>query len=644
MHSFWLTPKLLNALATDLLYDRERYDVAFQKETFVQRQAEGRLLHARIDEIQDFGGNVLIVGDPGIGKSSFISWFLTDSIHAKSADPCTFRLDLKDTGASMLAPFLFAVQLKLLEATRHFINSIHGDPCHDIPCPGDVQNFAQAEVAYHKATAKLAALAVKKLKSRLHLFVDDIDYVDSRFFSDFAIHLRPFLSSPHCCVIFAARRPAYNALMADDDFQIGRFFDPQETIELDALDTHDVIQARIRIACLSGNTDARSKGIMIRDLVATSARYAKTVGEVIHHLFCEEGSDGSKSRAESVVDHSSVLALPFTDKQLDFIQRTSNGNIRTMLLLARRVLEYIAREQRDLHTRVDGKIEIGRSRLIDEFADDARYGKHRICNLHAKKTSTAKGAGALGSKDLGYSLYVLLLEHLHDFKTLDTESRKRICTYGFTTDQIEEGILDLYGLGMIEEKYVTDLRALGPRDPIRYDFILTDKGQYYIGYMVHWDEYIAAFGRSQHHLEGGGPNVHHFIKMSVLQFLAAIGSVWAAKPPSGVLEDARINKRELCRVFGEMGRELLVWANRADKVAPVDVTLDRFSELLLELDVIRRHGLERSDCFLVDFKRVKKICLRNGVRWHVWPPFVIADVKEFVDERVYRTVDAARRP
>src|ERR1700733_2630363 len=148
-------PQIIERLADSLFLNIEKYDDGLYKQFFVQRVQDTEFLYSRLNEVQAYGGNVLVVGEPGVGKSNFLKCFLKESPFAKTvAQSSSTFLDLTT------APYTE-------DNHESFINTIKGtfanamlahlkqlnDPCHD--APNDTSTPEARESLYNYCANKI---------------------------------------------------------------------------------------------------------------------------------------------------------------------------------------------------------------------------------------------------------------------------------------------------------------------------------------------------------------------------------------------------------------------------------------------------------------------------------------------------------
>jgi hypothetical protein len=232
---------------------------------------------------------------------------------------------------------------------------------------------------------------------------------------------------------------------------------------------------------------------------------------------------------------------------------------------------------------------------------------------------------------------VLLLEALREYETIDATCRRCLKEeYGFTEDEIDEGLAELLDMEMIDERRISDRRALRQGIQAGTDnYGLTLKGKYYVGYMIYWDEYIAAFGVSKHHEMSRDDKAVEVVRRTLLQCLWACHEV---RSGAGLIGDFKVSKVALVDFVTETAAEILLWFGQTDRRTPVSLDVDRATEVLTALKVISTTEIENYRSFLVLASKLRAAAGANHVDTRLSPPFVLSVVSEFVGKHV-RTPD-----
>ena len=570
----------------------------------------------------------MVVGDRGVGKSGFLRWFLGSSRFAgKLTAHHIDKIDIRNEPLSVtdIDEFIRALHERLSDTIKNYLNEIHDDPCHGL----SKANLESDYNVYRKLSAKLNATEPKDQK--LLLFIDDIDYVDESFFHRLLAQLKPMLACQNVSVILAARKPAYNSVVSHSDTTIGQFFEANSRVSLSHLSVKAIIEARLKLV--------RSDQTLLKDMYKQCLEGGHRVYKALANFITENNEYHSHR----------VDGFPFTDKQISFIQYMSNGNIKRMLSMSQSYLEYFASNPGELERSDDGQYIVGRSLLLKDLGNEGSYPGIDIINLHKRKSNQYSSTKDKSIPDQlrDNSLYVCVLEELASSAELNSTLRRHLVeNYGFSMEEIEESITELKEFELIEEKQFVEVRT-GSKDkgklPAEYE--LTKRGCFYIDYMIHWNEYIELFGVSKHHKLGRSKPQSVMLRRALLEFLTSLSVAWEVvsvehqpkKPRQQVRTDMfRIGKQQLFDSFIQLSQTVLVRINRTDRLSPLNLTLKQFEEMLLHLEVLKLHKLDKSSKYVVLVSELKRICNREGVPWEI---AMLID-----DELVTRTVSKLCSP
>ena len=185
---------------------------------------------------------MLVVAEPGVGKTSFLKWFLkrAEVLLAIGKDAVTV-LDLRTTpyNEEDHKNFIGHVKARLADAMLSHLQLL-GDPCNDIePDDNTVKNQGQR---YDYCASKLAKLETpaRSPNNPIHyFFLDDVDYLPSHCFVEVLEYFKPLLFSRFFCVIIACRTPAHNTIRSHRDYNVSRAFDDAKLLRLHPLPVHN---------------------------------------------------------------------------------------------------------------------------------------------------------------------------------------------------------------------------------------------------------------------------------------------------------------------------------------------------------------------------------------------------------------------
>lgn len=566
MKSIFDYPEIIKRLADALFLNIEKYDDDLYRKFFVERVEDAEFLDSRLNEVQSYGGNVLVVGEPGVGKTNFLKWFLKrpEFLQIAEVNSCTL-LDLTTTPYTEEnhQTFISNLEGKLADAIVTHLGRL-GDPCHDIT-PDNKTPISQ-EARYNYCASKLgnSSILAKSLGKQIHyVFLDDVDYMPARCFIEVLEYLKPLLFSRYFCVIIACRTPAFNTIKSHRDYTVSRAFDDAKLVRLEPLPVHSVLQARIKTLT--------SEGRSIRTIL--TSQLSKTSLRALLEFF------RSVISGLEPTDDIELFEYPFTEKQHAFMRMMTNGNIRHILLMAQEYLHYMRSNKGSLRKEEHGYW-VGRSAVIRHFINQEINPKIRIQNLHEKKTCQYMTAQVIKEKGIqprcvGNSIAVVLLETYKQFQypnRLDAQYvRSLFEEYGLIADDVRQGTVDLIDYGLIRERVLSARPALGAKTSPK-DYDLTEKGECYLNYLIHWDEYIELFGVSRHHKEFRTFETSHAVEASLLQFLINILVVKRKILDRKALDTLTIPKGPFRSQFCKLNRDLIRHLDPTDKLTSHEIT------------------------------------------------------------------------
>lgn len=622
MKSIFDYPKIIESLTDAFFLNIESYDDELYRAFFVKRVEDAEFLYSRLSEVEFFGGNVLVVGEPGIGKSNFLQWFLKSSEFAKQHSPNSFTiLDTRPVPYVENTHELFISELKGRVANimqKHL--AVLGDPCNDIPPDDNTSDSRHAR--YNYCASKVEGIEIKvtdPTKQVHYLFLDDVDYLPANCFSEILENLKPILLSRHFCVIVACRVPAFNALQSHCDFNISRAFDDAKTLRLDPLPVHKILEARI--AMLTQGKQSVREALTICPQQGTLAPFFQMLAKLLSQL--------------NPNDDIQLFKYPFTSKQHAFMRMMTNGNIRQVLKMAQEYLRYM-RTHRGEIKKMPAGYWVGRQAVIKHFTEEIVEPKIRIHNLHGKKTFQYTSQAELSRKKIpsyrvGNSTQILVLETCKLFQypnRLDSQYMETLHNeYGLTTTAFQEGISELVNRELIRERFLSARLPLGSRATSK-DYDLTEKGDCYLNYLIHWDEYINKFGISNHHRKFRTHDTKMAISAALLQFLINIVATRQSVSKELATADFKIAKQPFRDQFCKINRMLLRHLDPTDRFSIPELTEDAISYYLASwLQVIETHALSDFKNYLFRTQSILKLAEER---------YLPIELKDIYDVRAFR--------
>lgn len=603
-------PKLINSVADELFLNLDNYRSKGLRTMFlINRRAESEMLSSRLFEVNNYGGNVLVVGEPGVGKSVFLNNFLKNSLFVSNIDQEQLSMiDLREHpyNPQVSGEFIELIRNSLGKTYQTHLNKL-GDPCHDASglSGSDLFNYGAS-----KFMQKGEPLECPE-KEIHYLFLDDVDYLPDEAFDSILEDLRPMLISQYFCVILACRVPAYNAIQAQYDTNISNPFLDSRKITLKPLDVHSLLEARLQ-DLFRPELTARL-ALQNCKLLSFMKRIRKTIEECLteHTESTEvedspeedESEDASNTESEGHWDIDGVQ-YPFTYKQHQFMANCSNGNIRQVLRMAQAFLREMARVSDKLVDTGAG-YRIGRRSLLDLFSSERVDDRDRIYNVNHVKSLEYVTNKQMREKDLeeyqkGNSIDVILLETISECQyphsLTDSTIKSFYGRFGITTRESEESIRRLLELRMIRKRMLETRVAFGVKIP-KHDYELTSKGMYYYSYMIHWDAYIDRFSSSKHKQVFNSSATVVQIETELLKIASNFGVFVQEK--YGELVDFKINRVQLRDYIQIEKQAFLLWLNETNRKIKLDLTVDFLKDYLVNrLGICEKRKSDESKNFL----------------------------------------------
>jgi hypothetical protein len=330
----------------------------------------------------------------------------------------------------------------------------------------------------------------------------------------------------------------------------------------------------------------------------------------------------------------------------------SNGDIRIILQLARKILDCILKSREQLEKDELGGWKIKREELIRNLSvkkeENPPRGieteKWKIIDLHADKSISINKND---KEKIGNSLLQNVLEAIAIFNDpYDENYYKVLNELGHTNKKIEEAFNYLYWQRMIEEAVIiTGVPALFGKytykENIRYT--LTDKGKLYLDEIIDWSEYKNKFSETK-------KSVYDILGVlgkdqdskEVLEFAATICSF--SKRRQGIY--LKVNTQNFfnffLKKFGERyTRIVFVNSDKLQKIQTMNI--NKFITILKRLDIINEYNLEKRNYFSIKIKKTLELAIEENNHFFkdimvecVFNPNIFAkdEIKEFINENV----------
>ena len=637
--NLWAYKYVIDVLAEDLFHSLTEYSRAIYEEFLIPRIVQEKKLTTLIMDLEESGytSNIFVLGDRGVGKTCFLEWLLYYSDSSKYLRDSSYYLDLKRIGeGSEPTNFILLAQIEIIKGLKTFIQKHLGDPCNEVPSTDQLTNALQIDTTYHNLHSKLAR-AQDNETSCLKLFVDDIDYMDVNYLGSLVRMLRPLLFLKNCRIILAARPPAYNAIIGLPDTSAGSAFGRDTPyIELDHLSVESVLRARLNIIC----SDEKKPLKEVSEKSSRLIRGFKPLSRVLSRLWKEK----------NIPKDLETIKYPFTDKQHRSIQNLSNGNVHYMLEMSKELLKYMAAHSDNLKEDDHG-YHIGRDAFIEHYSSANMWENIRLQNIHRRQSYRYLSKGDIKSRGIpeskvNNSLYVCLLENLMEYHSMDASKRAAMKEFGFTEAEVEEGITELLGMEMIEELKIVDRRPLNYSGLIKGESIireyrLTNRGEFYLEYIIHWPEYISKFGLSNHHHKARDLAAQESIKYHLLSFAKSIILIRESR---GIHSQSfRVNKRNFYIMFANVTVEVRREMDKTNGKTPVLVSEKDIESYLKKLRIISTRKLSRMNSYLFYRSKIMQALSEREIPLEVEWPFIESNIGQLVDENV-KTPETEAQP
>ena len=563
----------------------------------VERDQANSEFFRELEDCAALGKSLILVGDPGVGKTSFMKRILADnarSIHdmfqknklLKNYGLIVFHVDcLKDV--KMFNPSISNFKKAFIEEYSKKANKIY--PCHEVV---NIENEINAR--YQKLVQHILNLEYdKELKHKFIFFIDDIDFCEKELQHEILESLSRFLSSEKVIIVYACRPPSLREI--DYHFNLRPKIDVYKKtrhVELKPLDVRYLLSRRL--AFLLHEEFTKSFTSRFIDFFRRKDAFIRYINKF--------GINGERFEE---------IDYPFTIRQENFMARFSNGDIRIILRIAMQYLHYMLNNIGRLQKNENGGWIVGRDVLIKEFSVKPKENppifldeeKWKIIDLHSEKTISSRDY----SMKRGNSLLFNVLEAIALFNDPMNKNFLHILNdLGHSDENIRQAIDYLYWQGIIKENIImsagpTLFGKYSDRDNTRY--VLTEKGRFYYDEFIEWKQYKNKFGKSQHSvfdlLETIGEDPIH---KEVLEFIATICSF--SERRKGIY--LKVNKQRLFDFF------ILKYGERYQNINYTDnwdiekdcfMDISRFTSILLKLKIISDYNIDKRSYYAIKVKK-----------------------------------------
>lgn len=455
--------RVIRALFTDLLHIRKAAPEIFTQ-LYHNRTSDIAKIKDILRRIRQTGDNILITGDAGVGKSTYVYRVLEDSALKEQAGIYPIIADYRETmdRDALLLDFVDEVE-------KYF--EVIDQPIHTLK-DNNVDNL--------KANRTSLIRHLKKLKLSGDLpypvvFLDDFDYIEDHLFPTLEWFLS-FAVSERCSIVLTARPPLFNSTTRHDDHLSAYFFRNVRQVKLKPIPPDELIESKLAIIL----DEDSPQHFWLQSRIAK--KDALTVW----------------LRKMDIKDAASLekLKLPFDETLYNFMRSVTNGNIREILRIADTCLNFILSHMdslEDVYEDFEGerlvKKHVSLDKLLDLFAvpgsepdDIEELPPFRLLNLHHDRSP------------LGNSLLFNVLEGIQNYRKLSEEFFLFMKKLGHSDAQVRAAIHILEGKS---HRLIEPTGIFPPKEKVQLSaqYRLTEKGEYYLGHIVRSDAYRRKFGQ-----------------------------------------------------------------------------------------------------------------------------------------------------
>ncbi len=410
-----------------------------------------------LENIFKTANNILITGDAGVGKSSFVHKIVMDSELMKKHNIYPIVVDYcsstKRTIESCLLGFIDAIDCYFTEIEKRPINNL-------LEKIGSNNKDNMNRIKKH-----IAKLKKGEIQNHLLIFIDDLDYLDDKWFL-LLEEFFTFASDGGSSIVLTARPNLLAAIKNYDDRFSLYFSRDVERIHLSPLQAQNVLMTRLAPILLQK---------------ATHPFYA-----FIANLFSRTNPMINLLQKQGISNLSELekINYPFTKKHNSFMRKITNGCMREIFDIAYESLKYIF-EHKNLKKRVEEGIErtvIGIDGMLEMLYKN-KDSCYKIINLHKNKSKK------------GNSLLFNVLEHIKIHPQRDEEFYDVLQGFGHSSNDVGWAINFLNDRANRLIQYTQILPEKRKRELYKYDELeITQKGNYYLA-LAKYEEYSKCCGK-----------------------------------------------------------------------------------------------------------------------------------------------------
>jgi len=433
---------------------------------FYNRTEEYNKLETILKNAKNRGENVLITGDAGKGKSSFMYKLIFDEDFLEKENLYCVLVDYKE--ASDKEHCL----MKFIDQMRTYFKEIK-QPIHSLS-DNNPENIVKN---LHELQSYLLDINDNHLKKHLLIFLDDFDYIEDDLFP-FLEKFYGFAANPKLTMILSARPQLYAAIDAYDN-RFAIYF------------TRDVQRIKIKSMCAYKLISRRLATLLVKD---DSNPFKSIANFLLNNR--NPYKELMKKYGVTNFEELSEFKLPLKNDFFNFMSQITNGNNREIFDIAHDSILYILDNHDKLEsvTEVVDNIEVEKkvlnnSHILELFYDpdtklkDYYKRNYKIINLHEFRSKSKN------------SLYYNTLQAVKIFEQTNEDFYNALKKLGHTTENVDKAITFLKSKSqrLIVPKKIIPSNIV--RELVIYtSYRTTEKGDYYLANIITWQEYIEKCG------------------------------------------------------------------------------------------------------------------------------------------------------
>lgn len=422
------------------------------EELYYNRKNQCDEFYTQMADSQITGQNILIVGNAGIGKTSFMHKIKFNCNRNKFYTiMIDYRTIIPRNANGVVEYFIGKIQDYFLDI---------GKPIHTIKNGNSLdQNFQ----AVHTHLEKLDGFERKK---HLILFLDDFDYAEDEWYKLLKYFL-PFSNSSKVSLVLSVRKPLLNAIDEYDDRFRNSYIRKAYQINLHPISIENVISMRLAPLLVKEKAPEKLYGL-VQNLFTRKSELCK-----LAHKY------------GTIVEGLPRFEYPLSIKYNSFIQEITSGDLRESFDIAYESLAYIINNYSVLKTFKDkGSIRkiIGREGVMRILYDN-EHSSYKIINLHKVRSKK------------GNSLFFNVLEAIKLHGVADDRFYGALSMLGHNKRKVDLAIQELSSK---KHKFFHHKKFIPKhsKNLIVYDleFEFNKKLEMYLAMAKTWNEYISRCG------------------------------------------------------------------------------------------------------------------------------------------------------